>query len=287
MVITKFLELIALICLLSFASFAQAAEVIHYPRPESTKDSRTEYPAKLLKLALQNTEGQYTVSSSTKVMLQMRALKDLENNVGNVQIVWSMTSKEREERLLPIRIPIYKGLIGWRLPLVRKQNVELFSNIKTIDNLTRLVAGQGHDWPDTQILRFNELKVIAAPNYEGLFKMLELGRFQYFPRSVAEIWAEAKKHSNQELVIDKHIALHYQAAFYYFVNKDNKALAKALTTGLEKSIADGSFEKLFRKYHTSLLSRANLKNRTVIKLKNPLLPPETPLERKELWYKPK
>lgn len=37
-------------------------------------------------------------------------------------------------------------------------------------------------------------------------------------------------------------------------------------------------------YHGDVLARANVKNRTIIELPNPFLPPLTPLKRKDLWF---
>lgn len=269
-----------------FCASAQAAEKIYYPRPESATDPRTEYPVKLLELALKKSDAQYDLQPSVATMVQGRAITEVESNKGNVHIVWTMTSKEREQQLLPIRIPIYKGLIGWRLPLVMQKDADQFKSVKSIADMNRFDAGQGHDWPDTEILRSNGLKVNGATNYEGLFKMLENGRFHYFPRSVAEIWAEAETHASKGIVVDKNIALHYPAAFYYFVNKNNRQLADTVTRGLEKAISDGSFEKLFQQFNGPTIKRSNLENRAIIELKNPLLPAETPLNRKELWFRP-
>ena len=276
----------ALLLLGGTASAAMAAEKIFYPRPESASDPRVEYPLKLLDMALKKSGAQYELLPSQLAMQQGRALQEVEFGSDMVHIVWSMTSKEREQKTLPIRIPIYKGLIGWRLPLVTQNASIQFMGVKEIEDMKPFEAGQGHDWPDTEILRFNGLAVQGSPTYEGLFLMLEANRFHYFPRSVIEIWAEADLHAHNGVVIDSHIALHYPAAFYYFVNKGNTKLAKALTQGLEKSIADGSFDQLFHQYFDPLIKRSDLGNRTVIELKNPLLPALTPLGRKELWFQP-
>ena len=42
---------------------------------------------------------------------QNRVLKEIEK--GTIDVSWTMTNKEREERLLPIRVPLFKGLFGW------------------------------------------------------------------------------------------------------------------------------------------------------------------------------
>ena len=238
-------------------------------------------------MALKKSGKQYELLPSLESlpnMLQGRALKELEDGRGRVHIVWSVTSKEREQKVMPIRIPIDKGLLGWRLPLVMESHIDQFRNVNNLEGLKPLISGQGHDWPDTEILRSNGLQVQTSPNFESLFFMLEAGRFHYFPRSLVEIWREADQHTNQGMVVAHHIILHYPSAFYYFVNKKNTTLAQDLTKGLEMAIADGSFEKLFHQYHDDAIRLADLKNRTVIELKNPFLPTETPLERKDLWF---
>ena len=53
--------------------------------------------------------------------------------------------------------------------------------------------------------------------------------------------------------------------------------------GLEQALADGSFDRLFFAHYGDALQRARLSERQLIELDNPLLPPDTPLQRAELW----
>ncbi|MDE2592873.1 MAG: hypothetical protein KGL57_01440, partial [Burkholderiales bacterium] len=108
-------------------------------------------------------------------------------------------------------------------------------------------------------------------------------RFDYMPRSIAEVWDEAQTHRADGVAVDPHIVLHYRAAVYFFVNKQNTALAKKISTGLERALSDGKFNRLFYSYHAKAIEQARLSQRTVIELANPLLPKDTPLNRKELW----
>jgi hypothetical protein len=158
--------------------------------------------------------------------------------------------------------------------------------VRSLEDLSRFSAGQGHDWPDSEILRSNGLPVIGVPNYQSLFSMLALGRFDYFPRSLAEVWAEAEQQRGSGLVVDDSLVLHYPSAVYFFVNRNDVALAAHIERGLELAIADGSFEQLFQAFHGEYIERAQLGKRRILRLSNPLLPPQTPLQRKELWFQP-
>lgn len=262
-----------------------AAATIIYPKDETPNDPRNEYPVKVLELALKKSGGTYQAQASQSIMQQGRAIAELEKGAPEPTVLWTMTSKEREASLLPIRIPIEKGLIGWRLPLVTQAKQDQFKGVASLADMKKFSAGQGHDWPDTEILRSNGLTVQGASSYAGLFPMLLSGRFDYFPRSISEIWSEADSHKAEQIVVDPHVILHYPAAIYFFVNKKNTQLANDLKTGMEKAIADGSFDALFHQYNDPTIKRAKLENRAVIELKNPLLPAETPLDRTEFWLK--
>ena len=264
-----------------------AATAVIYPREVIPNDPHWEYPLRLLELGLKKSGIDYQLRPSNRAgILQGRAILALERGDPEITLLWTMTDKEREAKLLPIRIPIYKGLIGWRIPIVRASDRDRFKHVKTKEDLLRFAAGQGHDWPDTVILRSAGFQVRTSSYYDGLFSMLALGRFDFFPRSMAEIWDEIATSKTPGLVVEPHIVLQYPAAFYYFVSKKNPTLAKDLERGLNLAIADGSFDALFMQYHGDMIARAGIKDRTIIRLDNPTLPPETPLHRRELWLNP-
>jgi len=265
-------------------SASSAAEIVYYPRPESTLDKRSEYPIKLLELALQKSGRQYQLNPSPVAMQQGRALIEVGADSQLLNIMWAMTSVEREKQALPIRIPIDKGLLGWRLALVPAQDRDLMRHVQSVHDLASMTAGLGHDWPDVAIFRANGLAVSTAANYELLFRMLSDRQFQYFPRSISEVWGELDEHRQYKLLVADHVAIHYPAPQYYFVNMGNRKLAHDLRIGLERAITDGSFDRLFHQYFDKQIARADFEHRTILELTNPLLPPETPLKRKELWF---
>ena len=170
------------------AATARAATLV-YPRAESSVDDRDRYPVQLLTLALRKAHSSYELKPHPVFMLQVRAMREVEQRSG-LDVVWTMTSKEREQALLPIRIPIDRGLLGWRLLLVRPAMTARFAEVTSLAELRALRGGQGADWPDTSILRDAGLTVDESARYGDLFQKLAAGRIDYFPRSVQEIWGE-------------------------------------------------------------------------------------------------
>lgn len=271
--------------LLVWPMLAASVEIVRFPRPEFEGDRRLDYAQQLLQLALSKSGTEYRIQAAEIPMNQERQVLEIEAgrtlDVGPIP-----SSAEREARLLPIRIPINKGMLGWRLGLIRKGDQGLIAGIGSLDDLKRVRLAQGQEWPDTQILRANGVDVITAPKYEVLFKMLVGKRFDYFPRSLMEIWEEQERNA-ATLEVESRLALHYFYDAYFMVNRKNIRLAQDIGAGLERAVADGSFDKLFHEYYGERLRKANLGKRTVIELKNPLLTPGTPSDRPELWYEPR
>ena len=108
-----------LLALLLIASPVLAADdVMRYPRAPAGDEFRPLYPLALLQLALDKAASDLRLEPSDYHMEQQRALLSLERGEA-VDVVWTMTSIEREQRLLPVRIPLDKGLYGWRIALLR------------------------------------------------------------------------------------------------------------------------------------------------------------------------
>lgn len=282
----KPLATLLLSLLLSAHSLAAVpVQPVRYALVSGLSDPHRAYMLALLQLACDEARLRCQLLG-TSTMNQSRALVQLSKANGGIDLFWGMTSKEREQKTLPIRIPLDKGLIGWRVALVPAERPDLLAGISSRQQLARLVAGQVDDWPDTSILRSAGLKVLTSQDYGNLFPMLQRKRFDYFPRSVMEVQREAALPVAQGLVIDPHLLLRYPAAMYFFVSPHQPQLASQLEQGLRMALQDGRFNQLFQRYNGQLLAGLALAKRTLIELDNPLLPPATPLQDARLWYRP-
>jgi hypothetical protein len=286
------MKLKAILCLTTlyilFSSAAQAAVwKITYPRALDEQDRRHEYPLALLKLALDKTGVRYVMNPSDRIMLQGKSIRQLREN-REINIIWAMTDSQREKELLPIRVPIAKGLIGWRVFMIQPQTQDKFSRITQPQGLTSLIPVQGEDWPDTKILQANGFNVLVAKEYTEALNSLLVGQADFFPRSVIEVIDELESSQrSQRVALEKQLILHYTSAMYYFVNRADPTMARLIEIGLRRAIADGSFELLFMAHFAKDLDYLHIDKRRVLSLDNPILPPETPLDIKEYWYDPK
>jgi hypothetical protein len=198
------------------------------------------------------------------------------------------TKPEWEEKLIPIRIPVRKGLQGYRLFFINRQDQKTLSKVETLDQLKAIPTGSGAQWSTTVALEEAGFSVVKGQTKDELKKMLSLGRFVTYGRGIDEIFSERKDLEAQypSLTVEQEIALFIPHPIYYFVTPKRPDLAERIEQGLREMIADGSFDALFWKYYGDDILRARLDRRRVFRIPNPLLGPETPLTDTSLWFDP-
>jgi len=257
-------------------------------RVNDFNDPNAAYAIKMLKLAIAHSDNpKYQVDVIKQDFTQARVNEEVRTG-GLLDLCWTASDAQIEAQLLPVRIPLFKGLLGYRIFIINKNNQAKFDKVKTLDDLKKLTLGQGRTWADGRILEANGFTVVKANKYSSLFNMVEGGRFDGFPRGVHEPFGELESHPELELAVEKTLMVYYQMPFYLFVSHENKALATLLETGFERAIANGDFDKVFYgdKAIQDVMQKADMKNRKLFKLDNPTLSKETPINRKELWFDP-
>lgn len=286
------LALLFLVLLRNGSVLAVPIEIV-YPSPESKEDHRYDYYWELLRVALDKTVddyGPYTLRRYPLPMTAARAETELERDTGTISLFVRATSEEREQRFLPVRIPLDKGLLGYRIFLIRKELQPRLDTVANLQQLRSFTIGQGAGWIDVPILTAAGFQVVTGTNYEGMFRMLAAARFDLFPRGVTEVISEYEDHKreNPGLAIERHLILYYPLPRYFFLARtaQGRQLAARIEAGLEKMLADGTFDHKFDEQVRPLEKAFNLKSRRILRIDNPTLPPETPLKRKELWYDP-
>jgi ABC-type amino acid transport substrate-binding protein len=267
------------------------AEVLRvvYPANEVRGDARFADLVEILHTALERTTaeaGPFELAPSALEMNEARYLSALKQG-QLINIAWSSTSIDKERELLPLRIPLRKGLLGYRIALIARGQQARVDQIHSLDDLRRFSVGQGMGWGDVQLYQAAGIKVAQA-SYDKLFRMLTLGRFDLFPRGVTEVYAEyaLRAPDDPQLTVEKNLLLYYPWPYYFFFNHKDGALKQRVENGLRMMLRDGSFDALFWKYNGKAIEQANLRGRRVITLPNRMLPRETPLGEAALWLDP-
>jgi len=269
---------------------ADSVPTVIMPLKYENRRANVSYHYEMLAMALDKSTKKYGPCEArvTELYLPSNRLNLHSVESGLVDIIDTTTSPERDQRLLPVRIPLLKGLMGYRLLFIRKGEQPSFTGIKTLSDVRALSFGQGGTWPDVTILKANGITAVPAVNHISLMKMLLAKRFDAYPRGAQQILVERSNRRDNLLDIEKTMGLAYVSPVYFHVGPNNKALAERIQFGLELAIADGSFEKLFRRH--ALVKRAfeelHLESRRFIYLCNPYLHPDTPVDKTNFWWRP-
>lgn len=281
---------ILLFCLLTCAAArAVALDTVVYPSL-AAEDAPLFFPStrqgdyydrfrdikEMLRVALEKTRpryGAYELKESRLSMTEARYLEELRRGTS-INVAWSSTSAAKEAEFRPIRIDLRKGYLGYRICLIRKDFQARARAIKSIEQLRQVRVGQGIGWGDVAVYRHYGVPVVTA-TYGSIFQMLAQDRIDLFPRGVTEVFGEYDAVAPQlgNLTVDDSLLIEYPPFPYYlFFNRKNARLAERIEAGLRLMQKDGSFDRIFWKYNRASLERARLDKRTVIRLRNPLLP---------------
>lgn len=248
------------------------------------------YFVNLLKEALEHTkdQGAYTVKSAETTLGTARMIDAITEDSGEVSIMTRGSNIDEEKKLLPIRIPLDRGLLGYRIFIIRQQDLAKFAAVNTVDDLKKLRPGQGSRWPDATILDKAGFKVVRGYYAPGLMRMLNEERFDMFPRATWEAPENLKLQGKDlpDLVIEPTLALFYPYPRIFMVSRKGSGpeLAARIETGLRKMIADGSFDKLFNDNFGPFIESTKLRERKILRIDNALISPETPFDDKSLWF---
>lgn len=208
---------------------------------------RTDYFPEVLKLALDKTiesHGPYHMYEQPWIAPKERMRKFLADG-RYIRVLWSTTSKKREQELQAIKFSLIKKLNEYRFLVIHKGEQEKFNQIKTLEDLRKFTAVSGSHWQDTIIFKRNQLPVVTSIDTGDLIKMFKLRRGDYFARGAYEVWRELEQTEFEPFQLEGKLLLRYNADYHFFVNHQDKVLAERLLTGLKRAEQDGSFDELF------------------------------------------
>ncbi len=271
---------------------AQQKMLFIYNGPEAPNDNRYTYHWRVLTAALEVTKNKYGPYelASADFMSESRQMIEINNPNGKLNTMVLDTSRNMEKNLLPVKIPIDKGLLGYRVFLIQAKNQERFNQISTLDELRKISIGQGFDWSDLEIFKAAGFPVVPGASYDGLFSMLMANRFDAFGRGVTEVLPELQQRRKRlpGMAIEKSILLYYPMPVYFWFprTENGEARAKRVHEGMNLLIANGTLDKLFHEEFGPAIAALALKQRRLFKIDNPTLPPNQPFDDKRLWFDP-
>lgn len=213
-------------------------------------------------------------------MTQGRAFLQLA--AGELDLATSISTVQRETQAEALRVCLYRGLLGLRLPIALTSRRTELEGVRTLEQARRLSIAQVESWPDRRILQANDWPVQTITRRDLYADMLRRGRIDLFALGAIEVYPIVDAQAG--LTVLEQWLIAYPAASYFFVSRRRPELAERLRQAWEQVLADGSFVALAEQWLGPQLRRARLAERHWLLLRNPDLPAATPLRDARLWH---
>ncbi|WP_016956474.1 transporter substrate-binding domain-containing protein [Catenovulum agarivorans] len=253
---------------------------------QGTSNERKTYAHQLLQAALNTTAVDNHIDSVKQVPVSYGYdARTYLVTKGQADVTYFPAEKQVEKQLIPIRIPIYKGLMGYRFLLINSKTQAKYDAIMDVSQLKGLIKGTGTRWRMTEVYESHNFLNVKAEKNHSLFKMLNAGRIDYTTRGVieaAETLNSIERHF-PNLKIENSILLYTELPIYFFVGTHNPKLAKRIEAGLLQMIESGQFDKIFYAFYKTIPTSLTLKNRKVFHVENPFLSTETKENALNFW----
>lgn len=260
---------------------------IKLAQSSSKASSREIFWRDVIEFVLTHSEVPYSISV-TYPMTQARVIAEIKSNSGRINLHVMGTSAKLESDLLPVRIPITRGLIGYRLFIIHKEKQTLYDSINSLENLQPLLGIQGLGWSDVELLEYSGLRQKEMP-YDDIFRVIDFGRGDYFSRSIHEAYEEVKERKEEfpNLAVEKKVLLVYPFALFVFSNRENVELVKVIEECFIKAYDDGVFTDFFYNHPhiKDALHEAKINERTIINIPNPFITEETMAIPAKYWHR--
>ncbi len=278
--------LLASLFLLSGVACA-SSPVPEQPQPVTVKfwngnktASRQDYERDILAAALTATEQKFGASkieeSRTDYPLAEDEASVFRSKGFDIFGTVAGNQKLAQEQKILIPSPLMKGILGYRILIIRKADAQKFAALKTAAELKKLRMGIPSTWADAGLFRHNGYPVEEKGSFDDLFSRLENNEFDYVTfgaNEVTGVFAERAAKSGK-LIIEPSLLVYYPFPLVFYVNPQQPALAERVTAGLKAINTNGELDKIFNRYYGDLLGPLQLTTRTRITLENPILPKE-------------
>ena len=251
----------------------------------SRDDHNAKHAISLIKLAAEEAN----IKLQLNVIFREESAKSLRQALlkGDIDLIWTATSRSLQERFKPVKIPLYRGLLGYRLCMINDHNRDLLKGVKSMEALKPLTFGLGEGWSDIGVFQSAGLKV-KIMDYEQLFQAVHNRTIDCAPRAIFEAFPEQYNQRYRylyKLYVDRYLMIRYIMPFYFFTRKDDDITFNLLHQGLTKAIMNGRYQNAVKKNPSLRMAIRKIQRnkRRVITIPNALLPDDVPKD-PHFWF---
>ncbi|MTI10494.1 hypothetical protein [Curvivirga aplysinae] len=238
-------------------------------RVEGRSDNSYSYFHELLVTSLAN-QGHQASLVFSRDLPQKRTVQLFER--GELDLIWLVASKERNNKYIPIEIDITNKLIGQRILLIPAGNRKKYEKIQTLQDFRNLnkSGGFGMNWFDIKVWALNDLKhQIVDGEWRNIYAMTasQKHNIDYFSRGIIEVFTESHLHKGLE--IEPRLILAYDRDFRFYLSHEKENLKYIIKDALKNAQETGLIDQLLQKHYGAIFRRLDTQNRIILKLQTP------------------
>lgn len=235
-------------------------------------DIKTVFKFELLRRALELTQDEFGPYKHEVANLEVSAGNTLKASMdrGIINTLLVPSTEFWDKNAIAIRVPVRLGLLSYRVLMIKKENLDKFSQVKDLTQLNTFTAGLISGWATTEIYRNNNLHFVESSHFDGIFSMLNKQRFDYMPRGIYEVYNELSLLGPlaDEIIIEPSLALYIPTSSYVYVSKSEPRLANRLSKGLRQLLDSGELKSILFRYFKADIDRAKLEQRRYINIES-------------------
>lgn len=241
--------------------------------------ARQVYESKVLKAILEATEeewGAWEIEESLEEYPGAEEALVFTEKGHDLFVTIAGNQKFTEGDMIVIPYLLTKNLLGYRVPIIRKEDEGLFSGISRPEDIKKLDHGIPETWSDATIFRHNGYNVVEEGSFNDIFDRLQNGLFDYSAYGANEVLGvyENRASKREDLIIEKNILLFYPFPLVFYVNPNLPNMAERIEQGLQSIISSGKMDAIFDEHYGEITEQLNLDDRSIFILDNPLIPDE-------------
>jgi ABC-type amino acid transport substrate-binding protein len=173
-------------------------------------------------------------------LTQSRAFREL--HAGQIDILGTGWTPERDGWALPIRVDLYRGMMGLRTAVGLPARIAQIGSASDWRDIQRWSLGVGQEWPCHDAYKAAGLNVVRMLHVGPAVERVRRGDLDLISQSVVEAsWFAPMK----GLSVIPSWGMFTDEPYYFFVSPDRPELAERLRYGFRRAGADGSLDALF------------------------------------------
>lgn len=238
---------------------------------------RQHYELEILNSLLSATEkefGKFTLNNDLTDYLLAEDEGNVFNAGADILVTVAGNTKFAQHNKIVIPKPIAKGLLGYRLLIIKRDKLATFKQINSAEQMQALTIGIPATWADAHLFRANNYCVCEKGSFAEIFQRLQHNEFDYVALGANEIEEAFTTMAEPlgDLVIAPSLMLYYPFPLVFYIHPQQVELAARVARGLQCITNNGQLAAIFDKYHGDIVERLSLRQRKTFSLHNPILP---------------